>query len=135
MIKTGGWKLMGVNAQLLGTDSAQEAALWAWIEERAPPVAEHAHAASLLHRPILRPLSSEQTRKGRYVSRAATERLLKGPLQTTLRMVVSGLPYPLDAWWVALRTGGKDPILEPGQVTSSGTRSSAPRPKASGWAS
>jgi predicted phosphodiesterase len=88
--QAGAWKLLGINAQLLGTGSAQEAALWAWIEEQARPGAEHAHTALFLHRPMLRPLSSEYARKGRYVSRAAADRLLKGPLQATLRVVVSG---------------------------------------------
>jgi hypothetical protein len=88
--QAGAWKLLGINAQLLGTGSAQEAALWAWIEEQARPSAEHAHTALFLHRPMLRPLASEHTRKGRYVSRAAADRPLKGPLQSTLRLVVSG---------------------------------------------
>lgn len=88
--RAGAWKLLGINAQLLGTGSAQEAALWAWIEEQARPGVEHAHTALFLHRPMLRPLSSEHTRKGRFVSRAAADRLLKGPLQPTLRLVVSG---------------------------------------------
>ena len=39
---------------------------------------------------MLRPRSGELVRKGRYVSRAAAERLLEGPLQPTLRLVVSG---------------------------------------------
>lgn len=83
VIKAGDWKL-------LGSDSAQEAALWAWIANQVGHAADHAHTVLLLHRPMLRPRSGELTRKGRYVSRAATERLLKGPLQSTLRLVVSG---------------------------------------------
>jgi predicted phosphodiesterase len=90
VLRTGDWKLLGANAQLMGTDSAQEASLWEWIEEQAGPAADHAHTALFLHRPVLRPQFSEIARKGRYVSRAATERLLKGPLQRTLRLVVSG---------------------------------------------
>jgi predicted phosphodiesterase len=90
VIKTGGWKLLGINAQMLGTDSAQEAALWEWIAEQAGPAPDHAHTALFLHRPMLRPRSGEFARKGRYVSRAATERLLEGPLRPTLRLVVSG---------------------------------------------
>jgi len=90
VLRAGAWKLLGINAQLLGTESAQEAALWAWIEDQARPAAEHTHTALFLHRPMLRPLSREHARKGRYVSRAATEWLLKGPLQPTLRLVVSG---------------------------------------------
>lgn len=84
------WKLLGINAQLLGTDSAQEAALWEWIAEQAGPAPGHAHTALFLHRPMLRPRAGELKRKGRYVSHAATARLLEGPLQATLRLVVSG---------------------------------------------
>ena len=90
VIKTGGWKLMGVNAQLLGTDSAQEATLWEWIAEQAGPAPDHARRALFLHRPMLRPRPGELARKGRYVSPAATARLPTGPLQPTLRLVVSG---------------------------------------------
>src|SRR5450631_1412932 len=39
---------------------------------------------------MLRPLPGELVRKGRNVSPAATERLLEGALQPTLRLVVSG---------------------------------------------
>jgi predicted phosphodiesterase len=90
VVERGHWKLLGINAQLLGTDSAQEAALWAWIESQARPAPGHWHTALFLHRPMLRSGSSELARKGRYVSRAAAERLLGGPLQPTLRLVVSG---------------------------------------------
>lgn len=90
VIKAGDWKLLGINAQLLGSDSAQEAALWAWIANQVGNAADHAHTVLLLHRPMLRPRSGELTRKGRSVSRAATERLLEGPMQSTLRLVVSG---------------------------------------------
>jgi predicted phosphodiesterase len=88
--KKGDWKLLGVNAQLLGTDSAQEAALWEWIAEQGRPAPDHTHTALFLPRPMLRLQSGELARKGRYVGRAAAERLLKGPLQPTLRLVVSG---------------------------------------------
>ncbi|HSW04094.1 metallophosphoesterase family protein [Aquabacterium sp.] len=90
VVKAGDWKLLGINAQLLGTDSAQEAVLWEWIAKQAAPAADHAHTALFLHRPMLRPQAGELARKGRYVSRAAAERLLQGLLQPTLRLVVSG---------------------------------------------
>jgi predicted phosphodiesterase len=90
VIKAGDWRLLGINAQLLGTDSAQEAALWAWIAGQAGPAPDHAHTVLFLHRPLLRLRSGELTLKGRYVSRAATERLLTGPLAPTLRLVISG---------------------------------------------
>jgi hypothetical protein len=90
VIKAGDWKLLGINAQLLGSDSAQKAALWEWIANQVDAANDHAHTVLFLHRPMLRPRSGELARKGRYVSRAATDRLLKGPLQSTLRLVVSG---------------------------------------------
>ena len=89
-LRVGDWKLLGINAQLLGTDSAQEAVLWEWIAKQAEPAPEHAYTALFLHRPMLRLRAGELMRKGRYVSQAATERLLEGPLQPQLRMVVSG---------------------------------------------
>jgi predicted phosphodiesterase len=90
VVRVGAWKLLGINAQLLGTDSAREEALWTWIAEQAGPAAGHAHTALFLHRPVLRPQPNERVRKGRYVCRTAAERLLEGPLQATLRLVVSG---------------------------------------------
>jgi predicted phosphodiesterase len=89
-VKVGDWKLLGINAQLLGTDSTQEEALWGWIAKQVEVAAEHQHTALFLHRPVLRPLSSELTRKGRYVSSGAAERLLNGALKSTLRLVISG---------------------------------------------
>ena len=90
VVKVGDWKLLGINAQLLGTDSAREEALWEWIAKQVVPAAEHAHTALFLHRPMLRPQLGELTRKGRYVSRGPAERLLNGALKSTLRLVISG---------------------------------------------
>jgi 3',5'-cyclic AMP phosphodiesterase CpdA len=89
-IETGNWLLLGVNAQLMGSGTPQEHAQWRWIEERALAAGPHAHTAVFLHRPVLRPQSGELTRKGRYISSEAGERLLSGPLQRSLRLVVSG---------------------------------------------
>lgn len=88
--KAGDWKLMGVNAQLLGTDSPEEAALWDWIESHARASTDHAHTALFLHRPLLRTQPGERVRKGRYVAQSSATRLLTGPLKATLRLVVSG---------------------------------------------
>jgi len=89
-VRAGDWQLLGLNAQLLGTGSAQELALWRWIEDQADQAAAHTHTALFLHRPVLRPQGSELTRKGRYVPGEAARRLLHGPLRPTLRLVVSG---------------------------------------------
>ncbi len=88
-VTAGTWKLLGINAQLLGTGSAQEEALWNWLAQQVGPTATHAHTALFLHRPMLRPQPSEFARQGRYVNAEATPRLL-GLFERTLRLVVSG---------------------------------------------
>jgi hypothetical protein len=62
--------------------------LWESIANQVSPAPDHAHTALFLHRPVLRPGSGETARKVRYVSLAAAERLLTGPSQPTLRMLV-----------------------------------------------
>jgi 3',5'-cyclic AMP phosphodiesterase CpdA len=88
--RAGTWLLLGVNAQLMGSGTVQEQAQWRWIEEQAELAGSQVRTALFLHRPVLRPVASEVTRKGRYVTRAAWERLLQGPLSRSLRVVVSG---------------------------------------------
>jgi alkaline phosphatase D len=111
-IRMGNWKLLGVDAQRLGFDSAPDAALWAWIAEQAEPAAEHAHTALFLNRPILGTGSQEATRKRQHLNRTAAERLLKGPLQPTLRLVVSGRAHPqVDATVEGVRHLGVPPTI------------------------
>jgi 3',5'-cyclic AMP phosphodiesterase CpdA len=88
--RVGTWLLLGVNAQLMGSGAPQEQAQWRWIEEQAELAGPQVQTALFLHRPVLRPTSSETSRKGRYVTSAACERLLGGPLRRSLRVVVSG---------------------------------------------
>jgi 3',5'-cyclic AMP phosphodiesterase CpdA len=83
-----GWQLIGINAQLLGSDTPQEHEQWAWIEEIARLTPVDVRTALFLHRPVLR--MDELKRSGRYVADAARDRLLGGPLSRTLRLVVSG---------------------------------------------
>ena len=88
-IAAGTWKLLGIDAQLLGTASSQEAALWDWLAQEAAPDETHVHTALFLHRPLLRPQAGESARRGRYVNPGATQRLL-ALLRPRLRLVVSG---------------------------------------------
>lgn len=90
VLRTGGWRLLGINAQLLGTDSAEEASLWAWLDDLCAEDGGHGQTALFLHRPLWRQRAGEVVRKGRHVNAAATRRLLTGPLAPTLRLVVSG---------------------------------------------
>ena len=90
VLRAGDWRLLGINAQLLGTDSAEEASLWAWLAEQCRQAGDHGQTALFLHRPLWRQRPGELVRPGRYVAAAATRRLLAGPLAPTLRLVVSG---------------------------------------------
>jgi 3',5'-cyclic AMP phosphodiesterase CpdA len=89
VVNVGPWRLLGINAQILGSGSTQELALSQWIEDQADLSAPDGHTALFLHRPLLRP-PGELARKGRYVPSEAAGRLLNGPLRSTLRLVVSG---------------------------------------------
>jgi predicted phosphodiesterase len=89
-VNAGDWMLLGIDAQLLGSDGPQELALWQWIEDQTIGPATHSNTALFLHRPVFRPRPGELDRKGRYVASGAADRLLHGPLKSTLRLVVSG---------------------------------------------
>lgn len=96
-LSAGRWELIGINAQLLGTDTHQEHAQWQWLEDRAHRMNDsrnrdcaREHSVLFSHRPLLRPNANEHHRAGRYVAHAACERLLNGPLRHSLRAVVSG---------------------------------------------
>jgi len=92
------WELIGLNAQLLGTGTADEAEQWQWLDAHLEQSIEPQHRMLLLHRPIARtiartsarPTEGERARRGRYVVDAACERLLKGRLRDKLRIVLSG---------------------------------------------
>lgn len=85
----GTWRLVGIDAQLLGSGTRAEAAQWAWLDAVAAG-GGFEHTALFLHRPLLQPAAGAGPRRGRYVDAAAAARLLEGPLQRTLRLVVSG---------------------------------------------
>jgi 3',5'-cyclic AMP phosphodiesterase CpdA len=89
-VKVDGWQLLGVNAQLMGSGTPQELAQWRWIEALAATNEPGTRTALFLHRPLARVRPSDPKTRGRYVVQAAGERLLEGPLKTTLRLVVSG---------------------------------------------
>lgn len=89
-VKLDGWQLLGINAQLLGSESPQELAQWRWIEALAAANTPGTRTALFLHRPLARVRPGDPKTSGRYVAQAARERLLEGPLKATLRLVVSG---------------------------------------------
>lgn len=89
-LQHGEWNLLGIDAQLLGSNSPQEVELWHWLQARSARFSSGSQTALFLHRPLLQPPDSKVRARGRYVSQAAASRLLHGPLGPTLRLVVSG---------------------------------------------
>lgn len=94
----GDWQLIGINAQLLGTRTAAEAAQWAWLEALARGFPAGARTVMFSHRPVARAPGDAGARLGRYVPLAAAQQLLGGPLAPSLEMVVSGHMHQAHAW-------------------------------------
>ena len=84
------WQMLGINAQLLGSGTAEEEEQWRWLESPAIAGVDAVSTVLFLHRPLVRAVANDPKLTGRYVSQAAARRLLDGPLRRTLRLVVSG---------------------------------------------
>lgn len=85
-----GWTLVGINAQLLGSGSREEAAQETWLKFVARRLSESDPLALFLHKPIRRPPRDRAMPSGRYVGAESARWLLEGPLRANLRLVVSG---------------------------------------------
>ncbi|GAB2587380.1 metallophosphoesterase [Ramlibacter solisilvae] len=86
----GNWVLIGLNAQLLGTATRDEAEQWDWLEDIAAGLAANDRAILFLHRPLVRAPGDRGMPTGRYVDAAPAHSLRAGPLRHALALVVSG---------------------------------------------
>jgi 3',5'-cyclic AMP phosphodiesterase CpdA len=84
-----GWWLIGLNAQLFGTDTEAETAQWAWLED-AIAETEGRPIALLLHKPLFHADPDDPAPHIRYVPRAPRRRLLDLMAPLDLRLVASG---------------------------------------------
>jgi 3',5'-cyclic AMP phosphodiesterase CpdA len=86
----GSWRLVGINAQLLGTGTAEEAAQWAWLEAEAEAT-DGRPVVLLSHKPLYRddPLAATPP-DYRYVPPLPRRRLLALLDRLNLRLVLSG---------------------------------------------
>jgi 3',5'-cyclic AMP phosphodiesterase CpdA len=89
MFGAGDWRLIGLNAQLFGSDSAAETVQWAWLTEvvaecRALPV------ILLLHKPLFQDSPADEAPHHRYVPVMPRRRLFDVLSAVPLRAVVSG---------------------------------------------
>jgi 3',5'-cyclic AMP phosphodiesterase CpdA len=88
-IGLGTWQLIGLNAQLFGSDSGAEAEQWAWLggalaEARGRPL------ALLLHKPLFLSDPDDQSPHIRYVPQPQRRWLMELLAPADLRLVLSG---------------------------------------------
>jgi 3',5'-cyclic AMP phosphodiesterase CpdA len=89
----GDWRLIGLDALVLGSGLPDEDDQWAWLTSALSlPVTRPRHVALFLHKPVIDPPDRpDPTSPGRYVVPAARERLARVLEEAqTVRAVVSG---------------------------------------------
>ena len=92
-VDLGGWTLVGVNAQLMGSGLPAEETQWQWLD-RALAAVSPRPVALFTHRPLFNegPLQEpgEQGADGRYLAPEPRRRLLDTIGRSTVRLVASG---------------------------------------------
>lgn len=84
-----GWCLLGLNAQLMGTQTPDEALQWEWLASVLLASAGMP-AVLFLHKPLFQESPADDRPHHRYVPAAARRRLLALLAVVRLRLVVSG---------------------------------------------
>lgn len=85
---TGAWQIVGLNAQLLGTDTEAEEAQFAWLEETLR--GWNSLLGVMIHKPLFRNGHDDTEAHIRYVPVQARRRLISLLGTRDLRFVVSG---------------------------------------------
>ena len=86
-----GWTLLGVNAQLFGSDSPAEAAQWEWLDERLGSHSPDRPIVFVCHKPISAAADElEAAPRHRFVPAPARERLQAQFTDRRVPVVVSG---------------------------------------------
>jgi 3',5'-cyclic AMP phosphodiesterase CpdA len=84
-----GWLIIGLNAQLFGSGSAEEAAQWRWLEQRIDNAGTRP-AILMQHKPLFQKTRDDALPHIRYVPLEPRRRLLAMLARLNLRMVFSG---------------------------------------------
>ncbi|MDG2113508.1 MAG: metallophosphoesterase [Actinomycetota bacterium] len=92
-VDIGGWRLVGFNAQLLGSGLEEEADQWDWLEqELTADRHDGRHSAVFLHKPLFHslPHPAEHDVAIRYIRPGFRERLVELFENVGTRLIVSG---------------------------------------------
>lgn len=102
VLRAGGWRLLGLNAQILGTGSVREQALWRLVELESMHSSAPEQTAIFAHWPNACGLASSGDKGARHAAGAAYARLIDGPLKHSLSLVVASR---MPAWIDVAATG------------------------------
>lgn len=104
LFKADGWRLLGVDAQVLGTGSTQEHSLWHRLDDEINASDAPEHTAMFVRWPNACGLGALSGANACAAASRAYARLLGGPLKTSLKVVVSGhMPSFIDASAMGVR--------------------------------
>jgi len=84
-----GWHLLGVNAQLFGSETVEEANQWSWLEAQLDDV-QGRPVVLLLHKPLFQSSPSDAAPHHRYVPAEPRRRLFDLLARMDVRAVISG---------------------------------------------
>jgi hypothetical protein len=88
-LDAGDWRLIALDAQLIGTETAAEAAQWAWVTAQAA-AARARPTVLLLHKPVFQESPFDEKPHHRYVPAGPRRRLFELFASADLQAVISG---------------------------------------------
>jgi Calcineurin-like phosphoesterase len=115
-LDAGDWRIVALNAQLLGTGIAEEEAQFRWLEARLSE--RQGPLGLLLHKPLFRDGPDDSEVHVRYVPAEPRRRLLALLARSDLRFVATGHVHPVTPHcnrWDRARMGAFDGVLLPGR--------------------
>ena len=126
-VPAGRWRLLGLDAQLLGSGEPEEDDQWAWLDDEIRRVPPATPVGLVLHKPLV-PVDGDRDRPGRYVPEPARGRLLALLAGVDSRVVVSGHVHQalrrdrdgLTHVWVPSSLGGACPTASRRRSAPSG---------------
>ena len=99
----GAWRLIGLDAQVMGSGEVVEDEQWLWLADELGRVPSGSPVALVLHKPLVPPPGERDT-PHRYVPVPARQRLLAAVAGVDLRLVVSGhIHQAFDHWQGGIR--------------------------------